>query len=212
MHRSFLDGQAHLSCFQKACRGVQMEANERSFLLTTPNPPPPARISEVVSDWVKFTRTWFKSLRRLLFRLSSMVCVCACVCVCVGGGGGGDVNRKDQWIFIQSYVNILQACIEFMPKTFYRTLSFLWHKLKLQLWINFGSKMEKKYFQPKLRKLVPIGASLLKIISSLGFSFYYIYHQLWMEQFLLQTCFIQFVSILLFSLKSLFFLVDGHHL
>ena len=34
--------------------------------------PPPHR-SELVSDWLKFTRAWVKTLRRLLFRISIMV-------------------------------------------------------------------------------------------------------------------------------------------
>ena len=74
-----------------------------SFLLIPPlveaqnltPPPPPTRRSELVSDWLKLTRTWVKTLRHLLFRISIMVCV-------VGGGGGVlnqwvGINRKDPW-------------------------------------------------------------------------------------------------------------------
>ena len=43
--------------------------------------PPPCR-SELVSDWLKFTRAWVKTLRGYLFRISIMVWV-------------GGINRKD---------------------------------------------------------------------------------------------------------------------
>ena len=57
------------------------------FLLTPPptssnekfNPPP--RRKEIFSEWLKFTRAGVKTLRRLLFRISILVCVCVC-----GGG------------------------------------------------------------------------------------------------------------------------------
>ena len=55
--------------------------NSRSSKFNSPPPHPPGR-SELVSDWLKFTRAWVKTLLRLLFRISIMVCVC-------GGGEGG---------------------------------------------------------------------------------------------------------------------------
>ena len=54
---------------------------------SNPPPPPISRSSELVSDWLKFTRAWVETLRRLLFRISIVVCVC------VGGRGG----RLNQW-------------------------------------------------------------------------------------------------------------------
>ena len=50
--------------------------NSRSSKFNSPPPHPPGR-SELVSDWLKFTRAWVKTLLRLLFRISIMV----------GGGG-----------------------------------------------------------------------------------------------------------------------------
>ena len=44
----------------------------RSSKFNSPPPHPPGR-SELVSDWLKFTRAWVKTLLRLLFRISIMV-------------------------------------------------------------------------------------------------------------------------------------------
>ena len=60
---------------------------------------PPCR-SELVFDWLKFTRTWIKTLRRLVSfsHIHYGVCVCVCMRVWVSGCDFcvvGGVNRKD---------------------------------------------------------------------------------------------------------------------
>ena len=52
----------------------------RNFRTFSVNSPP--RKSELVSDWLNFTRAWVKTLRLILFRISIMVWV-------------GGFNRKD---------------------------------------------------------------------------------------------------------------------
>ena len=73
---------------------VQVAKRKYGSILLTPPPritenltPPPTRRSGIVSDWVKFSRTWVKTLRGLSFRMSIMVCA--------GGGGGVESVRGE---------------------------------------------------------------------------------------------------------------------
>ena len=60
---------------------VFFRRNFRIFPVNPPPPkveaqnltPPPPRRRELVSDWLKFTRAWVKTLRRLIFRISIVV-------------------------------------------------------------------------------------------------------------------------------------------
>ena len=70
----------------------QLFAKKRIFSVNSPtvaaqNLTPLPRRSELISDWLKFTRARVKTLRSLLFGIS-IKCVCVCVCGGVGGGGG----------------------------------------------------------------------------------------------------------------------------
>ena len=49
------------------------KGNKKQIWIFSVNPPPPPRSSELVSDWLKFTRAWVETLRCLLFRISIMV-------------------------------------------------------------------------------------------------------------------------------------------
>ena len=84
----------HPALFFKGAFGLKLR--EDFFLLIPPphsrsskfNSPP--RKSELVSDWLKFTRARVKTLRRFLFRISIMVWEGGIKSV-----GGGGINRKD---------------------------------------------------------------------------------------------------------------------
>ena len=78
------------------------------FSVNSPPPPPPTSSnenfnslphrSELVCDWLKFTRAWVKPKT-----LGSYFFAYPLWCLCVGGRGGGSVNGKDSEHFYSFY-------------------------------------------------------------------------------------------------------------